>query len=90
MKRSTTVNKLMDAANLQMDHMGFCENRKRVALQKGGLRRTITKVCDESRSYEQRAADYLAIEEGLVLIAKLPESRIQEVIKAWDAEPNSD
>tara|TARA_R110000803_G_scaffold75124_3_gene139417 strand:- start:403 stop:666 length:264 start_codon:yes stop_codon:yes gene_type:complete len=85
-KKQNKLDSMMEAAMEQMVVDGFSENRKLVALQRGGLRKQMKVVCNESLSDHKRAVAYMSIEMGLKKIGDLPESLIDKVVQGWEAQ----
>lgn len=90
MAEANAVDELMKASSAWMNQLGFSENRIEVALQRGGLRRLMEKVCDDRLSDHERAYAYMAAEKGIAVIALIPEPGIEKVIQQWRLEAAHD
>jgi hypothetical protein len=81
-----SVQDLLNVIQEEMDDCEFSENRKRVAMQRGGLKRMLASVVDENRSLDSRAAAFDSVMNGLHFIAMMPEEEIENIIGMWDSE----
>jgi hypothetical protein len=81
-----SVQDLLNVIQQEMDNGEFSENRKRVAMQRGGLERMLASVVDKNRSLNSRSAALDSVMNGLYFIAMMPEEEIENIIGMWDSE----
>lgn len=90
MSKKSKVDKLLDVVVEWWKQRGLSESKIEVALQKGGLKRLLSKIDDETLSLFDRALAYIAAENGIILAAelfsKVDESWAQGVIAKWRKE----
>jgi hypothetical protein len=80
------VQDLLNVIQKEMDNGEFSENRKRVAMQRGGLERMLASVVDKNRSLNSRSAALDSVMNGLYFIAMMPEEEIERIVGMWDSE----
>ena len=93
MSEKSKTDQLLDTIVDWWKQQGLSENKIEVALQRGSLKRLVSKVGDETLSLTDRANAYLAVENGIAVMAetlsKVDESWAQEVIAGWRKEEGS-
>ena len=93
MSEKSKTDQLLDTIVDWGKQQGLSENKIEVALQRGSLKRLLSKVGDETLSLADRAQAYLAVENGIVVMAealsKVDEPWAQEVIAGWRKEEGS-
>ena len=78
------VDAMMEALFDDMHRMEFSKDRVRVALQRGGLRKMVETICDETMSDAERAFNIEAVDLGIHAMGLIPDDIIEEVVRGWD------
>ena len=93
MSKTSKADELLDVIVEHWKKQGFSESKIKVGLQRGGLKKILSKVSDESLSLIDRSIAYLAAEDGVIAMTELlrcqDEQWAQEVIAGWRKEEGS-
>lgn len=90
MSETSKADKLLNVIVEHWKKQGFSESKIEVGLQRGSLKKMLSKVSDESLSLIDRSIAYVAAEDGVLAMTELllrqDEQWAQKVIAEWRKE----